>query len=411
MEAKYYWLNLLVNKNKSDFAKFTNVNWLNYYDAVEYQEKRDNILAKIDTLLFKNTKPYYNQVSNGCKICGAGKWSCLFITNECNANCFYCPTSQNEDTTPSTQGLNFDDPVSYANYVNTFGFEGVSFSGGEPLLHFHKTLAYLKAIREHCVPNLYIWMYTNGILASEKYFKELAKNGLNEIRFDIGATGYKLSKVKIAKGIIPNITIEIPAVPEELEQLQQLLPEMIEAGVTNLNLHQLRLTPHNAENLISKEYTIVNAERPIVLESELAALELINYAQENELNIGINYCSFHFKNRFQKAGFRKMVAQKLYPNAEITENGFIRDLTNNSISYKIVQITNNTELGSYFSDKIEELRIFYHQQLVYKKEGLSEAMHTEVEALINHPPVESPAEQWLFDVWQHECIESDLREY
>ena len=411
MEAKFYWLNSLVNKNKSDFANFTNINWLNYYDAIAYQEKRDNLLAKINTLLFKNTKPYYHQISNGCKICGAGKWSCLFITNECNANCFYCPTSQNEDTLPSTQGLDFNDPLVYANYVNAFGFKGVSFSGGEPLLHFDKTLAYLKAVREHCAPDLYVWMYTNGILASEKYFQELAKNGLNEIRFDIGATGYQLSKVKLAKGIIPNVTIEIPAVPEELDKLKQLLPEIIDAGVTNLNLHQLRLTPHNAEKLISKGYTIVNAERPIVLESELAALELINFAQENELKIGINYCSFHFKNRFQKAGFRKMVAQKLYPNCEITENGFIREFTNDSISYKTVQITNNLDLESFFPNKIEELGIFYKQQIIFKKEGLTPEMQSAIKSVILNQPIDAPTEQWLFEIWQHECIESDLREY
>ncbi len=85
-------------------------------------------------------------------------------------------------------------------------------------------------------------MCTNGILADETKFKKPAGAGIEEIRFDIGATGFKPDKLKAAKGIVPNITVEIPAVPEEKERLKKLLPEMIASGVTNLNLHQLRLT-------------------------------------------------------------------------------------------------------------------------------------------------------------------------
>ncbi len=75
-------------------------------------------------------------------------------------------------------------------------------------------------------------MYTNGILADETKLKALADENLNEIRFDIGATGFSLDKVKLAKGIIPNITIEIPSIPEEKDRIIAMLPQMIEAGVT-----------------------------------------------------------------------------------------------------------------------------------------------------------------------------------
>lgn len=95
------------------------------------------------------------------------------------------------------------------------------------------------------------------------------------------------------------------------EKIIELIPKMIKAGVTNLNLHQLRLTPYNAPKLLQRPYTYIPAERPIVLESELAALEIIDRAQKNSCDIGINYCSFFFKNRFQKAGYKKMLAHKL----------------------------------------------------------------------------------------------------
>src|SRR5690606_31762738 len=169
-------------------------------------------------------------------------------------------------------------------------------------------------------PDLYIWMYTNGILATKEKLRLLAEAGLNEIRFDIGATGYRLDKVKLAKGIVPNITIEIPAVPEQKEKIKHLLPEMIAAGVSNLNLHQLRLTNYNAPKLLQHNYTYIPAEQPIAVDSELAALEIVVYGREKALPIGINYCSFFFKNRFQPAGFRKLLTKtSLAADNNITE--------------------------------------------------------------------------------------------
>ncbi len=107
----------------------------------------------------------------------------------------------------------------------------------------------------------------------------------------------------------------------------------------NLNLHHLRLTKHNRlQTGKNVEYTIISEERPLVMESELAALEIISKAKELGLNIGINYCSFHFKNRFQKAGYRNVVAKKVFPDSSVTENGYIREYRGSSICYYTVKL-------------------------------------------------------------------------
>ena len=413
MNAYHLWLNSLVNANKSKFSAF-NIKWLNPYEAEFANQKKENFIKQIpENWLFKKTKPYHQQISLGCKLCGMGSWSCLFITNKCNAKCFYCPAPQLNDEVPSTQQLTFPTPESYAEYINYFGFKGVSFSGGEPLLFFERVMNYLKAIRKKCKPEIYIWMYTNGILGDEKKYRKLAQCGLNEIRFDIGATGFRIDKVKLAKGIIPNITIEIPAVPEEKEKLKQLLPEMIAAGVSNLNLHQLRLTLHNAPQLSKRKYTFIHAEQPLVLESELAALEILNYAREKHLNIGINYCSFHFKNRFQKAGFRKQLANTIAsPNDFITENGFIREKTDNKIIYRKLSLTDcstNTREQEILTLKNKNYQI--KKEVVLQKDNLSVEEKELVEKLIENPATEVPENPLLFKIWQMEYIENGLREY
>ena len=414
MDAVIAWRNSLVNKNKAEITGWDQLKWLNSYTADEAQNQRNVLTQKIDgNWLFKETKPFYNQISKGCKLCGLGQWSCLFITGKCNAACFYCPTSQLSDDVPTTQNLTFSDARIYAEYINRFNFKGVSFSGGEPLLFFDRTLEYLKQIRKRCNPDIYIWMYTNGILADERKFRKLAAAGLNEIRFDIGATAYKLDKLRIAKDIIPNITVEIPAVPEEKERLKALLPQLIDAGVTNLNLHQLRLTKHNFKQLVKRNYTYVFAEHPLVVESEFAALEIIKYARENNLEIGINYCSFYFKNRFQKAGFRNRLGFVLAaPDDVLTQNGYIREYDGDYLAYKALRIFDEKPDGLTVEPfDLGEKTLFYAKEIAMRATHLDSETKKKVDKLLEKEPETIPDDPLLFRIWQLEYIEKGLREY
>jgi uncharacterized protein len=414
MEPYHKYLNGLVNNNRVQFSELSGIRWINNFQATSAQEERNRLTSNPEQKwLFKSTKPFYRQISDGCNLCGKGLWSCLFITNKCNAKCFYCPSSQLKDETPATQSLTFETAESYAGYLNHFGFKGVSFSGGEPLLFFDRTLHYLKTIRKLCAPDLYIWMYTNGILASEEKFRLLAEAGLDEIRFDIGATGYSLDKVKMAKGIIPYITIEIPAVPGKREKLKQLLPEMIAAGVTNLNLHQLRLTKHNAPKLLQHKYTFIPAEQPVVLGSELAALDILNFARANNLELGINYCSFYFKNRYQPAGFRKLLAETLAtPGQFITEKGFIREYNGDSIGYKALVISEKETPGSScIKLDLPHKICFVKVETALPSQLLDAEMKKQVDELLSIEPTEIPTNDFLFRIWQMEYIEKGLREY
>jgi uncharacterized protein len=329
MVAKFNFMNDLINKNHQSFDGYKDIKWLNPYHAEIEENRREEIVNTFSSKVnwsFKKTKPWINHISKGCELCGQGEWSCLFITGRCNANCFYCPASQNSDDTPMAQQLTFENPEEYADFINYFNFKGCSFSGGEPFLAFEKVLGFLETLRKKCAPDLYIWMYTNGILGSEDKYRKLADLGINEVRFDIGATNYKIDTIKKASGIIDNITVEIPMDPNKTELLKKIISELEGLGVTNLNLHQMRLTKYNADKLLAKDYTFLHGEHPTVLESELAALEIINFVDSKNYKIGINYCSFQYKNRFQKAGYRSKVLNKIIDLNEITENGYVLNL-------------------------------------------------------------------------------------
>ncbi len=307
---------------------------LGFLSADEYAQAdqlRQKLLGSLATSALTGccgTKLDMTDLSPGCRICADGHWSCLFINGRCNCNCFYCPTSQQDIGQPTTNSIEFRHAEDYVHYLQRFGFRGASFSGGEPLLTFERTLHFLKTIKCHMPSDFHTWLYTNGSLLTDDMVGQLAAAGLDEIRFDIGATNYALTGLKKVGSAIPTVTVEIPAVPEETERLKALLPVLVDHGVRHLNLHQLRLTPYNFPKMVQRGYRFLHGEKVTVLDSELAALELMDYTHRQKIHLPINYCSFVYKHRFQAQAARLRNGQFMVKNYEyLTENGYIRTLT------------------------------------------------------------------------------------
>jgi pyruvate formate-lyase activating enzyme-like uncharacterized protein len=283
---------------------------------------------------YAGTKVDCNGLSPGCQRCGDGGWSCLFVNGRCNGRCFYCPTAQDDDGPPVTNGLAFTSPEEYAAYVAALGFRGVSISGGEPLLTPDLTLAFLRAVRKRCGDDVHLWLYTNGTLLTADLCSRLKDAGLDEIRFDLGAVRYNLKKLRLAVGCIPTVTVEIPAVPEDEALLQRKMVEMADTGVNHLNLHQMRLTPYNFGPLTERGYTFLHGEKVTVLESELSALRLVRFRLEQGIPLPVNYCSFPYKRRFQHAAARRRAALTVCVAGEVvTEPGYLRTLTASGVRY------------------------------------------------------------------------------
>ena len=283
---------------------------------------------------YAGTKVDCSALSPGCRCCGDGGWSCLFVNGRCNGHCFYCPTAQDDDGPPVTNGLAFTRPEDYAAYVAALGFSGVSISGGEPLLTPDLTMAYVDAVRKRCGDDVHLWLYTNGTMLTADLCSRLRDVGLNEIRFDLGAVRYNLKKLCLAVGCIPTVTVEIPAVPEDENLLRLKMVEMVEAGVNHLNLHQMRLTPHNLIPLTERGYVFIHGEKVTSLESELCALRTIRFGLEQGIRLPVNYCSFPYKRRFQHAAARRRAALTVCtPDEVVTESGYLRTLSQAGVRY------------------------------------------------------------------------------
>ena len=321
----------MVSENMAEYgAGADTLNWVSPAVALAAEAERGRHLTAIGDhlhLACQATKPHLGPLSPGCLACGQGEWSCLFINGQCNCRCFYCPSPQDDISVPTTNRLPFAKPADYTAYVAHFGFQGVSISGGEPLMTPDRTLRFLEALNQSGHRPRHLWMYTNGTLLTEDLVQQLGHAGLNEIRFDLSAVDYHLKTVRLAVGHIPVVTVEIPAVPEDRERLERLLPVLKETGIDHLNLHQLRLTPHNRANLAQRRYTYLHGEKVTVLESELTALALMQQVVETGIGLAVNYCSFVYKHRFQRAAARRKSAHLMAkPHECVTESGYIRSL-------------------------------------------------------------------------------------
>jgi len=352
---------------------------------------------------YAGTKVDCNGLSPGCRRCGDGGWSCLFITGRCNVRCFYCPTAQDDDGPPVTNGLAFTTPEEYAAYVAALGFSGVSISGGEPLMAPDLTLAYLSAVRKRCGDDVHLWLYTNGTLLTADLCSRLRDAGLDEIRFDLGAVRYHLEKLRLAVGCIPTVTVEIPAVPEDEELLKRKMVEMGEAGVNHLNLHQMRLTPYNFGPLTERGYTFLHGEKVTVLESELCALRMVRFGLAKGIPLPVNYCSFPYKRRFQHAAARRRAALTVRVSGEVvTEPGYLRTLTVTGVRYCEATLLQNPSYRNPFEKIVLETgrALYLERRPVAPEVELSDAERTALEA---GQPVERVA--------RFERIESGLAEY
>lgn len=352
---------------------------------------------------YAGTKVDCSGLSPGCRHCGAGGWSCLFVNGRCNGQCFYCPTAQDDDGPPVTNGLAFTSPADYAAYVAALGFSGVSISGGEPLMTPDLTLAYLSAVRKRCGDDVHLWLYTNGTLLTADLCSRLKDAGLDEIRFDLGAVRYHLKKLRLALGCIPTVTVEIPAVPEDEELLKRKMVEMAEAGVNHLNLHQMRLTPYNLGPLMERGYTFLHGEKVTLLESELCALRMVRFGLAQGIPLPVNYCSFPYKRRFQHAAARRRAALTVCASGEaVTEPGYLRTLSETGVRYCEAALLQNPSYRHTFEKIVLETgrALYLERWPLTPVLELSAAERTALEA--GQPPERVARFEW---------IESGLAEY
>lgn len=284
----------------------------------------------LDDLKFRagGSKICKGNISPGCETCVNGLISFLYINGLCTCDCFFCPQNRamEHERLPSSAEMTFHDPDRYVDYLETFGFKGVGFSGGEPLLVMERLLLFLARIKKRFAGNIYTWVYTNGDLVDEQKLKSLRDTGMDEIRINLSARDYDLEPVRQARRYFNTVTVEIPAIPEDVERVKRILPAMADIGVMNFNVHQLSLSKYNFNKISVRDYSMFHTRDSglVIYDSEVTALRLLKHASDQQFDFSLNYCSTIYKERYQSSGMRKQLAKTVIADYEkISSSGYI----------------------------------------------------------------------------------------
>ena len=240
-------------------------------------------------------------LSPGCQACKAGMWDCIFLSNRCNLRCAFCysPLSIPEGYIGSPFGSSLDEII--GNYARV-DIRGVSFSGGEPFLEPDKLCSWLRGLVSH-FPDMYYWVYTNGLLLNEAILQKLSELGLNEIRINAAATSYDhpkiLSLIELCAHWIENVTVEIPAIPEHADRLLASITKWSQKGVKYLNLHELIFEPGTLSASMEGPRQVIitedGHETAFHLHSREIIFNVMQKVRDEGIHLSVNDCSMQSK--------------------------------------------------------------------------------------------------------------------
>ncbi len=191
----------------------------------------------------------------------------------------------------------------------------IALTGGEPLLHKDETVRFFEHTHE-LYPDAHTRLYTSGDHIDREILESLQKSGLKEIRFSIRmhdlAKGQRhtYDRIALAHEYIPRVMVEMPVLPNTFEEMKDVLRELDQLGIFGINLLEFCFPLNNAEAFREKGYKV--KARPFrvlydywyagglpIAGSETVCLDLIDFALDAGLKLGVHYCSLENKHTGQ----------------------------------------------------------------------------------------------------------------
>ncbi|MCI8513440.1 MAG: radical SAM protein [Lachnospiraceae bacterium] len=250
--------------------------------------------------------------STACKACAKGIGTAtLFISFHCHRDCYFCfnPNQANFEY----YNLHKNDWKAELDHMKASGekMTHIALTGGEPLLHKDDAVAFFQYVSDN-FEDVHTRLYTAGDLLDAALLKRLQKAGLKEIRFSIKLEDTKkgqsniLRKMATAQKYIPDVMVEMPVIPGTLEEMKELLDKLEEMGIYGINLLEFCYPLNNVEEFASRGFKIKFPPHQVLYNfwyagglpisgSEYEAAQLLAYAAEKDMKLGVHYCSLENK--------------------------------------------------------------------------------------------------------------------
>lgn len=224
------------------------------------QARFDRAAAEIEGLKTMKGRTFYvgeeKHFPKGCLSClfGSGL-SAVRRTNHCNLRCPFCydcgvldqqePVGEGLWEIGGTRLAEEDLPLLLSASVKP---TGIAYVYLEPFMEIGKYDGVIRAFHE---AGIWQHMYTNGTLATPDNLRALGEAGLNELRFNLGASGCADSVIEAmaeAKRHIPMVGVETPMTPELYERFLQKKEKILATGIDFINFAELHLNANNIGN-------------------------------------------------------------------------------------------------------------------------------------------------------------------
>lgn len=267
------------------------------------EARRDLLKAEIPGLKsLKNRTLYVGDEAHfpkGCISCLLGTGlSAIRKTNRCNACCKFCYDYGVLDTIPpigeglweigGTKFYEHDLPLLFSTFKKP---TGISYVYLEPFMEIEVYYSVIRAFRE---AGIHQHLYTNGILANEENLKALGEAGLDELRFNLGATNCSdqvIAAMAVAKKYIPQVGIETPMTPELYAAFQQKKDAILATGIDFMNCAELHLNANNIDNYAGENMYMSRLGYLSPIWSRDLTLKLMRQAVEEHWPITVHDCS------------------------------------------------------------------------------------------------------------------------
>jgi pyruvate formate-lyase activating enzyme-like uncharacterized protein len=258
-----------------------------------------------------------NQISPACLACQTGASSAtLFISLKCHRDCFFCFNPNQEDyeyfTKNQLDALSALDQMA-ANDGKKMKY--LALTGGEPLLYPAETIAFFERARQH-FPKAHTRLYTSGDHLDESLLERLRAAGLQEIRLSLRlndtdkARQHTYDRLRLCTQYIPAVMVEMPVLPGRLEEMKVVLQELDSIGIFGINLLEFCFPMHNSAAFQARGYRIKSPPYRVLYDywyagglpiagSELDCLDLVEFALQAGLKLGVHYCSLENKHSGQ----------------------------------------------------------------------------------------------------------------
>lgn len=238
--------------------------------------------------------------SEGCRLCALGSKMVLFITGECDSNCFYCPIMKERRHDIIYANEQHIDSIEHAiKECKMISAHGVGITGGDPSLTLPRVVNYISSLKEAFGQDFHAHLYTSHALTEEQ-LDILFSSGLDEIRFHppslVLSTNIQKSIIN-ARKINWVVGIEIPVIPDKQDKIKRIIDFAIESKLDFINLNEFEITEANLKRLSELGYKVKSNYSAAIEGSESLARTLLE--QYNKSPITIHYCSARYKDSVQ----------------------------------------------------------------------------------------------------------------